>query len=192
VTALSPRQMFLLDVACAPMLEWVGRGGIYLVGTAAAGRVQGQTPRDVDVRMILPDKRHDRLRKAIGAEGIAFLGIAIGQYLASITGLPIDFQIQRQTEANALHKGTRNALGHRSMGNYRGDAQTVDMEKMRADLEAQNPSDVLWKPGVKGLCYICRCLGYHAIGCTAEAAPVQTVTAPAGHQPIVISTGDGT
>jgi hypothetical protein len=136
MSALSPRQMFLLDGACGPMLEWVGRGGVYLVGTAAEARVQGQQPRDVDVRMILPDKRHDRLRKAIGAEGIAFLGIAIGQYLASITGLPIDFQIQRQTEANALHSGTRNTLGHRSLGNYLGDAQTVDMKKMLASIQA--------------------------------------------------------
>lgn len=149
MSALSPRQMFLLDGACAPMLEWAGRGGVYLVGTAAEARVPGQSPRDVDVRMILPDKRHDRLRRAIGAEGIAFLGIAIGQYLASITALPIDFQIQRQTEANALHSGTRNALGHRAMGNYRGDAQTVDMQKMLAKLQAENPSDVLDKPGVR-------------------------------------------
>ncbi len=122
--------MFLLDTACAPMLEWAGRGGVYLVGTAAQPRVEGQAPRDVDVRMILTDKRHDRLAAAIGAEGIAFLGIAIGQYLASLTGLPIDFQIQRRTEANALHQGTRNALGHRAMANYLGDAQTVDMERM--------------------------------------------------------------
>lgn len=147
MTALSPRQMFLLDGACGPMLEWVGRGGVYLVGTAAEARVQGQAPRDVDVRMILPDKRHDRLRKAIGVEGVAFLGIAIGQYLASLTGLPIDFQIQRQTEANAIHSGTRNALGHRSLGNYLGDAQTVDMERAIAQRQAAAAAPIQSVPG---------------------------------------------
>jgi hypothetical protein len=118
VSALSPRQMFLLDLACKPLWEAFPDGGVYLVGTAG----ERQAYRDVDVRLILGDKSYDRLRKAIGAQGIAFLGIAIGQYLASLTDLPIDFQLQRQTEANAHHSGVRNALGLRNLGNFQGDA----------------------------------------------------------------------
>ena len=102
------------------MLEPDGVGGVYLVGTAQKPRTD-RTPRDVDVRMIMEDKTYDRLVKAIGTEGIAFMGLAYGQYLHSLTGLPIDFQVQQMTEANNLHPGPRNPLGHRSMANYRGD-----------------------------------------------------------------------
>lgn len=121
MSTLSPRQMFLLDSACAPMREQKGVMGVYLVGTAMEPR-SDRAPRDIDVRMILDDKSYDRLTKAIGAEGIAFMGIAYGQYLHSLTDLPIDFQVQRMTEANNLHSGMRNPLGRRNMANYRGDA----------------------------------------------------------------------
>jgi hypothetical protein len=120
--------MYLLDSACQPLMEVFG-WATYLVGTAMEPR-DGKPPRDIDVRTIVDDKQYDRLRKAIRPKGIAFLGIAIGQYLASLTGLPIDYQLQRMTEANALHNGQRNPLGHRNLDNYKGDAQTVDMERM--------------------------------------------------------------
>ena len=110
--------MYLLDLACGPIWDTFGRG-VYLVGTAA----ERQPFRDVDVRLILSDKKHDRLTKAIGDDGIAFLGIAFGQYIASLTGLPIDFQVQRQTEANHHHGGKpRNPLGIRDLRNFAGDA----------------------------------------------------------------------
>lgn len=129
MSALSPRQMFLLDSACQPLIE-VFDWATYLVGTAMEPR-DGKPPRDIDVRTIVADKQYDHLKKAIGQKGIAFLGIAIGQYLASLTGLPIDYQLQRRTEANALHNGMRNLLGHRNLANYLGDAQTADMERLR-------------------------------------------------------------
>lgn len=121
MSAFSPRQMFLLDLACQPLAEaFCDLGyGVFLVGTAAD---RGEY-RDVDVRMILDDKSYNKLAKASSAQGMAFLGLAIGQYLASMTDLPIDFQIQRFTEANAKHAGkTRNPLGVRSLINFRGDA----------------------------------------------------------------------
>jgi hypothetical protein len=125
MSALSPRQMFLLDLACKPLWEAFEDGGVYLVGTA----VKREAFRDVDVRLILADKRYDRLKKALGAEGIAFLGIATGQYLASLTDLPIDFQVQRQTEANHHHPGgMRNPLGLRHLSNFEGDAPPVPRE----------------------------------------------------------------
>ncbi|MDQ0894428.1 hypothetical protein [Agromyces ramosus] len=121
MSAFSPRQMFLLDLACQPLAEAFRHlgYGVFLVGTAAE---RGEY-RDVDVRMILDDKSYDKLAKTSSVEGMAFLGLAIGQYLASMTDLPIDFQIQRMTEANAKHGGkTRNPLGVRGLTNFRGDA----------------------------------------------------------------------
>ncbi|OJU44491.1 MAG: hypothetical protein BGN98_13990 [Microbacterium sp. 69-7] len=117
MSALSPRQMFLLDEACKPIAEAFEPP--YLVGTA----VTRQEYRDVDVRLILADERYGRLRKAVGKRGLALLGLAIGEYLAARTGLPIDFQIQQQTAANHHHPGgMRNPLGLRHLGNYGGDA----------------------------------------------------------------------
>ncbi|MFF2388939.1 hypothetical protein [Agromyces sp. NPDC058104] len=120
MSAFSPRQMFLLDLACGPIVDaFGGLGyGAFLVGTAAT---RGEY-RDVDVRVILEDDRYDALLAATSPEMMAFLGLAIGQYLASVTELPIDFQIQRFTEANAKHDGSRNPLGVRGLINFRGDA----------------------------------------------------------------------
>jgi len=51
------------------------------------------------------------------------MGLTTGQYIASLTGMPIDFQVQRRTEANEKHPGKmRNPIGLRSMVNFRGDA----------------------------------------------------------------------
>lgn len=125
MSSLSPRQLFLLDLACKPMAEAFG-GTPYLVGTAQEPRVDGKQPRDVDVRLILEDKKWARLHKAIGAPGIAFLGVTTGQYLATLTGLPIDFQIQQRATANERHGGKqRNPLGGRTLADFRGDAEVV-------------------------------------------------------------------
>lgn len=116
MSALSPRQFFLLDQACKPIAEAFGEFP-YLVGTAG---IRGPY-RDVDIRLMLDDAAYDNLRDAVGAPCIAFLGLAIGEYLASLTGLPIDFQVQRTTEANAQHEGPRNPIGCRSLANFAGD-----------------------------------------------------------------------
>ena len=118
MSALSPRQLFLLDEACKPIREAFGAPP-YLVGTA----VEKQAYRDVDVRLIMADEQFDALRAAVGLSAITFMGFSFGQYLAERTGLPIDFQIQRMTEANAKHSGKRrNPLGTRSLDCYMGDA----------------------------------------------------------------------
>lgn len=122
MSTLPPRQMYLLDMACAPLARQKGSRGVYLVGTAQEPRGD-RAPRDIDVRMILDDIAFDRLEHAIGRNGISFMGIAYGQYLASITGLNIDFQVQQMTEANEIHGGKpRNPLGRRGMESFRGDA----------------------------------------------------------------------
>lgn len=120
MSALSPRQHFLLSKACESINEGLGSFGCYHVGTSADGR---QEYRDVDVRFIMEDKQFDKLKKAIGRRGIALMGLTMGQYLFSMTNLPIDFQIQRQTEANLLHGDKyRGALGHANLLAYQGDA----------------------------------------------------------------------
>lgn len=74
--------------------------------------------RDVDVRLILDDDayaatgygdpKHPHENTKWVATVLAFS--ALGK---AITGLPIDFQIQQQTHANAKHEGPRSALGIR-------------------------------------------------------------------------------
>jgi len=117
MSALSPRQMFVLDLACKPIVEALGVP--YLVGSAA----ERQPYRDVDVRLMLPDATYDTLDAAVGADAITFISLAVATYLQSFTGLPVDFQIQRTTEANALHKGMRNGLGFCHLASFEGDAR---------------------------------------------------------------------
>lgn len=138
MSAFSPRQMFLLDHACKPIVEAFGEHP-YLVGTALNASAGGRGEyRDVDVRLILTEKRYERLRK-LGPDVISFLGLAIGQYLAAQTGLPIDFQIQRQDVANALHQGSRNPLGIRHLANFRGDAHPDQLPKTEAPTTEETP-----------------------------------------------------
>jgi hypothetical protein len=130
-TGLSPRQMFLLDNACWPLRHDFPGFGPYLVGSAMTGERSAGT-RDVDVRHIMADDEYAAMVEALGIESVRFLGIAIGQYLASLTGLPIDFQFQQQTAASEKHPGTgRNPLGVRGMGHLLGDGE--------ADTAAVNP-----------------------------------------------------
>ena len=111
--------MFLLDHACQPLREAFPSYGPYLVGTAS----ERGPYRDVDVRLIMEDAEYHKLAEAVGMPAIWFLGLGLGQYLASLTGLPIDFQFQRATEANKAHGDKmRNPLGLRGLINYQGDA----------------------------------------------------------------------
>ncbi|MFJ4787618.1 hypothetical protein [Streptomyces sp. NPDC088794] len=84
----------------------------YLVGSAARGKVW----RDVDVRLILPDAHFDRLfpehTEPDASDDLwSFLCVAIAELGRQRTGLPIDFQIQRLSDANHLYPGIRHALG---------------------------------------------------------------------------------
>jgi hypothetical protein len=105
---LTTTEMFHLDQACQLISKAFGGRPPYLVGTAGVGGAESY--RDVDVRMILAD---DEFAEACPTrERWELLSLAIGAYLASRTGLPIDFQLQRATEASARHgKRPRNPLG---------------------------------------------------------------------------------
>ena len=84
----------------------------YLVGSA----LEGKQWRDVDVRLILPDEEY----KCMGLgdpehshhnEKWVSLVLAYSALGKAMTGLPIDFQIQQQTDANEQYSKSRSALG---------------------------------------------------------------------------------
>lgn len=85
----------------------------YLVGSAAVGKQW----RDVDVRLMLSDEEFDALFPDHTRPGRcdgrwSLVCAAISDLGKSRTGLPIDFQIQRTSEANELYGSeVRQALG---------------------------------------------------------------------------------
>lgn len=109
VSYLSTAQFALLNDACIPVAEAFDSSP-YLVGSCT----QRPDYRDVDLRLILADEDFDHW-----FDGRVMLWSlvcrTIGEHLAKVTGLPIDFQIQRMTEANEKHPTTRrNPMGMRS------------------------------------------------------------------------------
>lgn len=113
-SGLTTLDLYLLEQACLPVWRAFGSGtagSTYLVGTAQTGGAY----RDVDVRTILPDDEFDALFGGADRNGKALWSLmcaAIGHLLADQTGLPIDYQIQRMTEANEKYQGNRNPVGH--------------------------------------------------------------------------------
>lgn len=93
---------FELNQACLTLTQAFGCH-VYLVGSAMTRRDY----RDVDVRCILPDEDFARWFPGLDVNGVAhdarwsLLCSSISLWLSKHTGLPIDFQIQRRTEANA-------------------------------------------------------------------------------------------
>jgi hypothetical protein len=105
---LTTTEMYHLDQACQLISKAFGGRPPYLVGTAGVGGAESY--RDVDVRMMLGDEEFAEVCPT--RERWELLCLSIGAYLSARTGLPIDFQLQRMTEANALHGGKpRNPLG---------------------------------------------------------------------------------
>jgi len=86
----------------------------YLVGSALFSKKW----RDVDVRLILPDDEFERwcgelTRPRCLNEQWNGLCLAFAALGAEMTGLPIDFQIDQQTQANEDYPESRSALGVR-------------------------------------------------------------------------------
>ncbi len=83
----------------------------YLVGSATAGKGW----RDVDVRVILDDDEFERIcgpltrPRCLNLRWNA-LCLAFAALGRDMTGLPIDFQIDQMTDANARYSGPREAL----------------------------------------------------------------------------------
>jgi hypothetical protein len=107
--------IFALEVACQPLWRAFGGAGAcgcYLVGSC----LERADWRDVDVRFIMDDAEFAKLFPGTGAHWEhdprwLLLTIAISERLSKLTGLPIDFQFQPQTHANARHHGPRSAIG---------------------------------------------------------------------------------
>lgn len=118
---------FALTQACQQLNDAFGGFGAYLVGSA----LERPDWRDIDVRFIMADEEfesefpqtlHRDESGSILPDGSGtwehdpkwlLLTVAISDWLRKQTGLPVDFQFQPQTHANARHKGRRNALGLR-------------------------------------------------------------------------------
>lgn len=112
-------EMFNLNNVAAVLNEAFGYHN-YLVGSS----IERRDFRDVDIRCILSDEEFDRLFQPYLPQTISgqtlinyatnarwsLVCSAISEWLSSRTGLKIDFQIQRQTEANT-EDGPRQALG---------------------------------------------------------------------------------
>lgn len=75
----------------------------YLVGSS----LYVPTWRDVDVRVMLEDERYDILASLVVPSQ---LNLAVSVWGQKVTGLPIDFQIQRTSEANAEFHGGRHPI----------------------------------------------------------------------------------
>jgi hypothetical protein len=105
---LAPGDFHRLSWACRPIKEGFDHYP-YLVGSVMT------TPhfRDIDLRLILPDKEYRRL--APNRQRLLLLNVAISDLIAKAAGLawPIDFQFQSQTEADAdtSPAGMRNPMG---------------------------------------------------------------------------------
>jgi len=81
-------------------------GGVYLVGSALAR----QDWRDVDIRLMLPDAAYARIIGPLTKPRYAnprwrALCVAFAALGRDMTGLPIDFQIDQQSAANAEEAG---------------------------------------------------------------------------------------
>ncbi len=100
-----------LNQACRVLTDAFGHC-IYLVGSS----LEKRDYRDVDVRCMLDDEDYARRFPNGGGVHDAYWSLivtSISLWLQKRTGLPIDFQIQQQTAANAEYPGScgRHALG---------------------------------------------------------------------------------
>lgn len=102
---LSLRDVSILRNACKLVKEGTGHTP-YLVGSA----LERPDYRDVDVRSILPDDEYDALFGQREDLWHLFC-LAVSSLLSTMTGLPVDYQVQRQTQANEQYNGRRDALG---------------------------------------------------------------------------------
>ncbi len=82
----------------------------YLVGSC----LDRDDYRDVDIRVILDDKRYRQLfgDPAKGRDALRHLiQVALTDHYVKATGLRIDFQIQQRTAANVKYPSQRHPLG---------------------------------------------------------------------------------
>lgn len=117
-----------LNQACALINKAFPEGMCYLVGSS----LERRDYRDVDVRLMLPDEEYDRIFGAGDWTNPywSLLCTSISLWLRQQTDLPIDFQIQRQTQANETH-------GKSNTGERRRSALGIFL-----DYPGERPSDI--------------------------------------------------
>lgn len=100
-------EMYRLNAASRTVRAAVDGVGLMLVGSS----LTRQDYRDVDLRMILFDE--DFAARFPNSGWLMLANAAMSDWLATTTGLPIDFQFQSMTEANSPeHDGKgRHPLG---------------------------------------------------------------------------------
>jgi len=104
-TRLTPHDQFNLDLACRPLVDAFG-WGVFQVGSS----LRRGTYNDVDVRCMLEDGEFAQFFRG-KPDRLRILNAAVTLWLGRATGLPIDFQFQDTTAANADFNGPRSALG---------------------------------------------------------------------------------
>lgn len=106
VNYIGAPELFHLRVVAETLNKAFGYN-IYQVGSS----LEKRDYRDVDIRCILPDDEFDRLFPKSGWNGARWSVIcaAVSEWISKRTGLPIDFQIQKQSEAKEFD-GQRQAL----------------------------------------------------------------------------------
>lgn len=126
----------LLNNACIPITEAFG-GYPYQVGSS----LLRSDFRDVDVRTILMDEEFDALfyEKPMLWSLVC---LSVSEYLSHAVGLPVDYQIQRASDANALESQTvRNPLGMKARP-YAGAPGTHTRTSRSAEREGrEEPED---------------------------------------------------
>jgi hypothetical protein len=104
---------YALNQACRALVDAFG-WSVFQVGSSLHRRDW----HDIDVRCILDDDEFARMFPGEDSAKpwrenprLALLNAALSEWLQARTGLPVDFQFQQQTTANAEHPGIRSALG---------------------------------------------------------------------------------
>lgn len=115
---LLPSQNFVLNQACRALVDAFG-WHVFHVGSSLRSLTDGSPWRDIDVRCMLEDEEFDRMFPGAwpspygdpSGPRLALMNASLSEWLAARTGLPIDFQFQRLTQANEKFPGQRSALG---------------------------------------------------------------------------------
>lgn len=113
---------FDLDAMFTNMLG----GAPYLVGSA----LERADYRDVDVRTIAGDDAYDTF-VATGID-LSFLHLSVSLWGRKVTGLPIDWQLQRMTEANDEFDGRRHPLTRRRLALMEARARLITEQIVEA------------------------------------------------------------
>lgn len=126
--------IFILDQACRQINDAYGyckHAMIYQVGSS----LERPDWRDVDLRMIMADEDFAREFPDADLDSAwemdakwALLTAAISQHLSRLTGLPVDFQFQAMSFANAHHKGPRQPMGIRRVSRRFRDHDPIEAD----------------------------------------------------------------